>query len=267
MKELHLCPNGEMVTRTEKFVGMVLADSHQDRANRRTFPDVRTIAEDAMVSERQCQRLLAGLERKGVIRREYPAGPGRGKTTYYFFPELDENRVALTVNHPVEKPSKSSAKGCHDVTLFSGERVTEGCQKGDISSTPIDNREQVQQKQKQSPVVPASGDGVGFGVSVGVMGAALDQVMQGCSFTRRRLRRILQAQLQLALDRGEDLHPTTLAMIAAWKEQARCKGMNLLRVVMGPEKFFGDGHWRNEDGWHWDTQAVERQRSARIGFH
>ncbi len=84
------CPNGERISRMEKHVGMILADSHQDRASRRTYPSVEGMAEDAVMSDRHFQRMLASLERKGVIRREYPDGVGRGKTTYYFFPELDE---------------------------------------------------------------------------------------------------------------------------------------------------------------------------------
>ena len=61
---------------------MVLGDNHQDRAHRRTYPSVEGMAEDAMMSERQFLRLLATLESKGVIRREYPDGRGRGKTTF-----------------------------------------------------------------------------------------------------------------------------------------------------------------------------------------
>lgn len=88
IKLLTVCPNGEHISRSEKFVGMVLGDNHQDHAHRRTYPSVEGMAEDAMMSERQFLRLLASLESKGVIRREYPDGRGRGKTTFYFFPEL-----------------------------------------------------------------------------------------------------------------------------------------------------------------------------------
>lgn len=84
------CPNGELISAREKLVAMVLADSHQDRARRFTFPSVDTIAEEARCDRRSCQRFLAALERKGVIRRLRPSNQGAGMHTFYFFPALDE---------------------------------------------------------------------------------------------------------------------------------------------------------------------------------
>lgn len=264
MKELHTCPNGEIVTRTEKLIGIVLGDSHQDRANRRTFPSVDMIAEDGMVSERTCQRVLASLERKGVIRREYPGGIGRGKTTYYFFPALDD-------------------KGCHDVTLSepakTAKRVTEGCHKGDIRRTAYkEEQEQVQQKQIQPPNPLKGASGVQSFSSVdlangGVAGMAalergieqaIDVVMRGCGFTERRLRRVLEAQLWLEVLEG--VLDTTAAprMIAAWREQQTAD--TLLRAKYKPRNFFGDGHWRDSRGWLWDRQAIDQLRGARVGM-
>jgi len=151
---LERCPNGEAITRTEKMVGVSLADSHQERkAGSRTFPALETIAQVAMVSVRTCQRLLESLERKGVIQRVRPKNQGRGAVTFYYFCELDE-----------------LPEGCHGVTLSESslfgqkgdKRVTEGCHKGDIDGIAIDNRELKQQKQqvqKQTPPNPLVPEG------------------------------------------------------------------------------------------------------------
>jgi hypothetical protein len=261
MKELHVCPNGEHVTRTEKFVGMVLGDSHQDRATRRTFPDVKTIAEDAMVSEKQCYRLLASLERKGVIRREHPAGVGRGKTTFYFFPELDDPKPVSAVNQPVEAPQK----GCQDDRLFFGESLSEACQKHDISSTPIDNKNK-SNKDQNTPLPPEVGGSVASTQNLPLLNGAVDQVMRGCGFVRLKVRRVVYATLRSASERGEELPSVAVAMIAAWKEQVRCRGLGLLKWPIGPEKFFGDNTWQDQDMWPWDQEALERQRDARVGI-
>jgi hypothetical protein len=88
-KSLTVCPDGEMVTPREKLVLIVLADAHQDKANHFTYPAVETLAEDAMCDRRSCQRYLAALERKGVIKRMRPAHQGRGMQVFYFFTALD----------------------------------------------------------------------------------------------------------------------------------------------------------------------------------
>lgn len=154
MKALVVCPNGERITPREKLVGMVLADSHQDRAQRFTYPSVKTLAEDSMCDERVCRRYLSALERKGVIRRLRPANQGRGMQVFYFFPELDEipkgwQDVPLSI-------SVSARKG--------DRRGTEGGPKADILRLcPIDERaqepEQVQPEQKQTPPNPLVNEG------------------------------------------------------------------------------------------------------------
>lgn len=90
IKALTVCPNGEMISAREKLVALVLADSHQDRAKRFTYPSVETIAEESRCDKRNCQRYLQALERKGVICRIRPPRQGSGMITLYFFPELDE---------------------------------------------------------------------------------------------------------------------------------------------------------------------------------
>ena len=145
IKALVVCPNGEQLTRTEKLAGLVLADSHQDRAHRRTYPAIEGMAEDSMMSERHFIRMLASLERKGVIRREYPDGRGRGKTTFYFFPELDE-------------------KGCQHVTLCAVQNAAaeplENSQKGDkrvTNQAPHILSNKYNKSKYNTPLPPASG--------------------------------------------------------------------------------------------------------------
>lgn len=271
IKSLTVCPNGEHISRSEKFVGMVLGDNHQDRAHRRTYPSVEGMAEDAMMSERQLLRLLASLESKGVIRREYPDGRGRGKTTFYFFPELDER--------PAEKQlteaDSALSKGCQNVTLSAvnkpAERVTFFSQKGDRRVTKPalpyrSNKSNVVTKSKDTPQPPASGGAVVSKIDEvdRFVELAIDQVMHGCGFVRRRLRRVLRLAIEHQRDKGETPPTVALAMIAAWDDQAECNAAGLLRVIYGPEKFFGE-HWNKQDTWHWDNQALERKRGAAVG--
>ncbi len=265
-KTLSVCPNGEMISRSEKFVLMVLADAHQDGAHLRTYPKVATIAEDAMVSERQCQRIFAALERKGVLRREYPNGVGRDRLTFYIFPELDEQEGAVSAvkkparipaKTPAENPGKEANKGVKMSPLFE----QEGCQKGDrrvTSGAPhlITSNKSNKDKSKDSPVAPTSGGDVEL---------AIDEVMRGCGFTRRRLRRVLRAVILLRMSLGEKWPLIAAAMITAWDEQKA--EAHILRVRLGPEKFFGDGFWCDKDGWYWDLEKLALQRDARVGMH
>ncbi len=89
VKALVMCPNGERISRTEKLVALVLADSHQDKGKAHTYPAVKMIAEDSLMEARVCRRMLASLERKGVIARDRAENQGRGQLTFYRFPALD----------------------------------------------------------------------------------------------------------------------------------------------------------------------------------
>jgi hypothetical protein len=149
MKALAVCPNGERITPREKLVGMVLADSHQDKARRFTYPSVETIAEESMSDRRTCQRYLSALERKGVIRRLRPSNQGRGAQVFYFFPALEElpegwQDAALSV------PDVFCDKG--------GGRAAEGRRKGgNLRAALIERaqeREHEQVQQEQHPPTP-----------------------------------------------------------------------------------------------------------------
>jgi hypothetical protein len=282
-KTISICPNGERITRSEKIVLMVLADAHQDGAHLRTYPRVATIAEDAMVSGRQCQRVFASLERKGVLRREYPHGTGRDRLTFYIFPELDEGQGAFsavnkpakqTRSKPVTRPGNDAEKGDKMSPLFE----QEGCQKGDRRVTSgalhLNNKNNKSNKNKDTPLPPASGGSGVLHLPLAVtqpaksdaLELAVDQVMFGCGFVRRRLRRVLRDALQRRADVGELPATVALAMIEAWKTALLWEAEGLLRARSGPEKFFGDGEWCNPGGLRFDAQAIERTRNARTGI-
>jgi hypothetical protein len=209
VKGLVVCPNGELLSRSEKLVAMVLADSHQDRG-RGTFPSVKTMAEEALMDERQCRRLLDSLERKGVIVSKRPAQQGRGQMTYYFFPELDSEEIARRL--PQKKEGVAAP-------LFFSERGAEGGRKGGKSRTPpIEEREQ-EQKQIHPPT-PARG-GVRNVLTFATPGdadetldQATDRVMLAFGLTRRRDRRRLRAQLDALAARGEPVGEAATGMIA-----------------------------------------------------
>jgi hypothetical protein len=154
MKGLVFCPNGERLTPREKLVGMVLADSHQDRAKSFTYPSVETIAEESLSDKRTCQRYLDALERKGVILRLRPKGQGRGSLIFYFFPALDV------------MPEGWQDAALSAAPLFAqkgGERVAEGWRKGGRAHiSPVERareREQEQKQQEQTPPNPLVAEG------------------------------------------------------------------------------------------------------------
>lgn len=247
VKELVVCPNGERLTRTEKLVALILADSHQIRAERCTYPSVREMAADALIDLRTCRRLLTSLAQKGVIEILRPERQGAGKINCYRFPQLD--------------------KGGQDTLLFYAKRGAEGGQKEDKSGTPPHpllgrTRTRTKTNPPPSPSPQAGGETLRRDEPGDALKAAVEQVMQGCSFKRRRLQAPIRDQLQAAADRGEALPTVALAMIAAWRQLSQQR--HLLRYDWGPSKFFGDGHWREGVQWPWDHKALE-QSGRRVG--
>lgn len=261
VKGLVRCPNGELITRAEKYAGLILADSHQDRANRRTYPSVVNMAEDGMMSVRQFQRLLTSLETKGVIRREYPQAQGSGRMTYYFFPALDD--------------AKEAEKGCQNVTLFDeektpqqgaffgakGDRKDDG--KGDKNRTLYMSNKSNKSNKNQSPVVPASGDDEGAAIN-----RAMEQVCSALDIpgNQRRRRRMIASAVKRACEKGDTPPAVALAMIEASKLQDLLYLQGQLKYKCGLERFIGGGIWRDEDRWGWDPQAMRMQAQARVGM-
>lgn len=157
VKALLVCPSGEPISRSEKFVALILADSHQDKARHFTYPAVKTIAEDALMDERACRRILGALERKGVIVRERNTNQGRGQLTFYRFPELDGKGGQ---DAPLLKPEKGDTASPFAEPQKEDRRGTEGGQKGDNSGPPYKEEQKQEQKQKPTPPTPSPCEGV-----------------------------------------------------------------------------------------------------------
>ncbi len=110
-----------------------------------------------------------------------------------------------------------------------------GCQKGDrrvtSATSPIRSNKYNRSNKSNTPKPPHGGGGVDLNSDE--LDRAVDQVMDGCGFVRKRLRPVLRAAVKQRRDKGEDAATVALAMIEAWKEQT-LRG-DLLRVRHGPE--------------------------------
>lgn len=252
-KELLICPNGELISAREKLVLMVLADSHQVKAGRFTFPSVDTIASEARCDRRSCQRYLGALERKGVIRRLRPANQGAGMMTFYFFPAIE-----------------SIPEGWQSAALFfeprAAEGRVEGRQKGGKRAATAQlslverarEREQEPEQQQIPPSPQASPGGADGSMPVSSVGDALDRWMDEQSFTakrlRRRLRAVWAARVRSAVKVGDEV---AAEMADAWKRYGS-QGRRLFRHVSAAE-FFEGGFWLNANSWHWNTEFLNRE--------
>jgi hypothetical protein len=274
VKELQECPNGELISCHEKCVAFVLADSHQDKTGLYTYPSLETIARDARVDTRTCRRLLAALERKGIIERIQPEHYGRGLLTFYSFPALDQAR---------EINGRAHIKGGQDARLCFAKRGAKGGQKGD-KTVPHTKGRTVTGTQKQKippydppvvtggwskPNVPAPGlfddeptpAGNGPpGEARAAIERAIEQTMSGCSWTKKRLREKLRAVIRLECDKGQAAATTALAIMAAWKCQA--ENSRLLRGKFGPANFLELGIWKDSNLLLWDHARVEMNRGG-----
>jgi Helix-turn-helix domain len=267
-KELVVCPNGELISAREKLVLMVLADSHQVKAGRFTYPSVETIAADARCDRRSCQRYLDALERKGVIRRLRPANQGAGMMTFYFFPEIE-----------------AIPEGWQDAALFFGGRAGEGRQKGGrrAAETQLSlveraqEREQEPEQKQKPPQPPARGAGGDEGRLTGILSTepegsgdieiALRRVMDACGFTANRLRKKLRGVMQARMrNTGKGAEAAAEEMIDAWRRQSK-QGLRLFKAYPSAE-FFEGGYWMNSNTWNWDRNFIRDERrgaEARVG--
>jgi hypothetical protein len=83
VKSLTAGENGERISRSEKLVLFVMADSFNDDRGY-AWPSIVTLAQSALLSERQVRYCLRGLERKGLLATE--KGNGRSHGSRYTFP-------------------------------------------------------------------------------------------------------------------------------------------------------------------------------------
>jgi hypothetical protein len=95
---------------------------------------------------------------------------------------------------------------------------------------------------------------------------ALDQVMQGCSFTARRLSVTLREVIEQEWDKGEHTATTALTMITAWSRYQRARPH--LATGWSARAFFAEGHWRKPESWPYSREALREERmqaEARVG--
>ena len=90
--------------------------------------------------------------------------------------------------------------------------------------------------------------------------AAVDQVMQGCGFTARRLRTPLRDVIEQEWDKGEHPPTTALAMIQAWRRYQAARPQ--LATGWSTKTFFAEGHWRKPGSWPYSQKALEQERLA-----
>lgn len=260
VKALVVCPNGERISRTEKLVALVLADSHQDKGKAHTYPAVKTIAEDSLMDPRVCRRMLASLERKGVIARERAENQGRGQLTFYRFPALDGAKEEVEEGGP-------------NVLLFSGGRRTEGGRKEDKTPTPPIGRTETETNASTTPPTPSLRDGEdvprgGSAVSIddaeiAQIAQARDQVCDAIGVAQRRRRAMLRDVIEQRARLGESPPEIAALMIRRWQRQAEYG--KFLRVRLGLLKFFGDGYWLDENRWFWDEEKWRLHCEAKVG--
>ncbi len=267
-KELRTCPNGELVTKLEKLVLYALADYHQDKLGTNTYPSVSTLAEESLMDERSCRRLLASLEQKGVIQRLRGERQGRSHVTFYRFTQLDKEAVETRQKGGLCAPLSSPP--------FSAERGTKGGQKGGRERIPLKEEQEQEQKQIQDPPTPQGGRVVKNCIPIRLDRDDLDQaanaVMEGCNFAARRLRLSLRVVIEQQ-DRRQDADrkfesPVEIAaaMVDAWQRYTK-QGARL-RVHMSAAKFFEQGYWLNSNSWHWDSDTLRAEKlemEARVG--
>jgi len=96
---------------------------------------------------------------------------------------------------------------------------------------------------------------------------ALERVRKHCGFSWSKpdteLAQVMRQAFLDQLEIGKPVWRTASQMISAWKLQ-REQGTKL-RARYGPMKFFSEGHWIDPQGWHWNTELIEREAGARVG--
>jgi hypothetical protein len=131
------------VNRSEKLLLFVLADYHRTDMDS-AWPSVKTLAADALMSDRTVQRCLAKLEAKGIIC--IGRGTGRGATNTYNFPQL---KGATTTPFSNEKGDILEEKGCH----FDAERVTFQKRSKHVKSSAVKGLREIRQIQPKEPSI------------------------------------------------------------------------------------------------------------------
>lgn len=96
VKHLVKAPDGSRINSTEKAILCQLADDHREESGV-AFPSMKSLARRSCTSERNCRRVIAGLEARGVLLRTATRRKDGGgqSSNFYVFCELDTPEAAL----------------------------------------------------------------------------------------------------------------------------------------------------------------------------
>jgi hypothetical protein len=135
VKELTHAPDGKRLTRSEKFLMLIIADYYNDEYGC-AWPSVKRQAEDALMSERQVQRLHTSLKNKKALH----ITPRTGKPSLYRFPglmkpaEIKKEDTPQEPRSPDEETGEPQGGDILSGVTFQNEGVTFDSQGGDISA-------------------------------------------------------------------------------------------------------------------------------------
>ena len=103
---------------TDKFVLLILAEYHNTE-HKSTWPSIRTLADDCLMTERGVQQIMARLEANGFIKRT--AGCGRGNVSGYQIGGVDYKKGEPQTTN-VETPFVETSNERVNETSVKGER-------------------------------------------------------------------------------------------------------------------------------------------------
>ena len=96
-KHVVKAPGGERINVSEKAVLCQLADDHREELGV-AWPSMKALARRCCLSERQTRRIIAGLERKAILRRIPTRRDDDGRQT-------SNEYVFLVLDSPIARPA------------------------------------------------------------------------------------------------------------------------------------------------------------------
>jgi hypothetical protein len=242
------------------------------------WPSVENIAANTEANKRTVRRVLQVFEAIGLVAK---IGRGkkrvRGLQLNMDMPARDLRKEYTALHRQAHSGENSQCPSDTDGGVPATSKSAGGTIGGVLGTSPPHplNGVTVNEPSIELPLPPLPPMGAQTGkVPRGMVSTegeaslqrAVDQVMQGCCFTKRRLRKLVREQILQRSDAGGELPTIALAMIDAWK-RFQAQGPRL-RVRWSPANFFSEGHWRNSKGWHWDNEVLREERlqtEARVG--
>ncbi len=223
---------------------------HAGKDVRECWPSVDLLALETCVTTRSVHSALALLKSQGFISIEKRVG--RGKTSIY---RLNQERIAIgeptspiaqpqKVNqlHPIapEKDEPNSPfesdfdRERVNVTTEKGERGSLKGERGSKPPDPLKGRTERTEKNR-APEIDAS--------------MAVSGLIDMTGLHSRDARVVLESMAREAEKKGEDLVAWAETLAKSWQllEESR----PTLEYHWSAAKFFGEGHYKNSNGWPW----------------